>query len=347
MANTTPNKKNMRERADYGVRVARPGYDAAYCEQNQLLFNSGWPILQITKVMKVDDMEASYLFELTTTVTIIDTSGGYPVPISTTTTVEEVQEAPAGYTSTATGAYTPSDEYRSTSVNRIYVRKLVSGTQTIYIYPNESHTEGDITTITERQCQKLPTKSARHRLGYTPFFMDSGDISNITGYVVFFSVDIATDVDYPYTESALSLYSPVKDYGIKSSSIFGKNVPGLCTNMFSKLVQAVKTQATSEGVDEKRAIWSPVKAAAEAKSGELLPYEFYAFLGNASTDTGIDGGVYYAREYPFFLTKNSTGVINDGWAVAVGSYQTTIDVKNSLVVLRSPMVSPEYEERTV
>lgn len=32
-----PNKKNLKKRADYGVRVARPGYDANTCAQNQLL----------------------------------------------------------------------------------------------------------------------------------------------------------------------------------------------------------------------------------------------------------------------------------------------------------------------
>ena len=347
MANFTPNKKNLRERADYGVRVARPGFDAETCAQNQLIFNSGWPILQITGYIKVDSMADSYIFELTTTVTVLDTSGGIPIPVSVTTTVEEVDAPPAGYTSSSTGPYTPPDDFRATSVNRNYVRKLVSGQATTYIYPNESRQEGGYTILTEKTCEKVPAKKAQHRQQIAPFFMNSEDISNTPGYVVFFSVDITKDTDYPYTEGALPLHSAVKDYGIKSSSIFGKNVPGLCTNMFSKLVQAVKTQATSVGTDEIRSVWSPVRSAGEAGNNTLVPYEVYAFLGNSSSDTGIDGGVYYAREYPFYLTKGNTGAINDGWAVAVGSYQTTINVKNSLVVLRSPMVSPEYEERVV
>lgn len=52
MADILVNEQNLVKRKDYGIRVARPGYNASYCAENQLLFNSSWPILQIIGVYK-------------------------------------------------------------------------------------------------------------------------------------------------------------------------------------------------------------------------------------------------------------------------------------------------------
>lgn len=52
MADIPVNESNLVQRKDYGVRIARPGYNASYCADNQLLFNSSWPIMQITGVYK-------------------------------------------------------------------------------------------------------------------------------------------------------------------------------------------------------------------------------------------------------------------------------------------------------
>lgn len=41
------NRSTLIGRRDYGVKIAMPGYDAAYAGDNQLLFNSSFPILQI------------------------------------------------------------------------------------------------------------------------------------------------------------------------------------------------------------------------------------------------------------------------------------------------------------
>ena len=143
------------------------------------------------------------------------------------------------------------------------------------------------------------------------------------------------------------MLSPTVDYGIKSSSIFHR-VDGLCSNMFSKLVQAIKTEKTiadASNVD-KGAVWSPVKAESDAKDNCLLPYEFYGFLGNTWTDASIDGGCYYERWPANYILKAGGTTASKFWAVAM-SAQSITKTKNSLVVVRSPMVSPEYEERTV
>lgn len=344
----TPNKKNLTERANYGVRVARPGYDANNCAQNQLLFNSGWPILQIAEVIDIRGLTPIDICEYSVITTVIKTSTGELV--SETESISYPSEPPSGYNNVQTHYYGPDEmigEYQSISVNRRYIKKAVAGTRTTYNYPQESSTSGEYTTIITKICFVNPYIKKTHRLGYTPFFMTSDMVSNIDGYVILFSVDISKDVDYPYTEKPLALLSPATDYGIKSSSKFGRKVPGLCSNMFSKLVQAVKTQETSTSDLDRRAIWSPVESASDAKGGELLPYEFYSFIGETESGRGIDGGVYYRRDWPFYMTRYNGASLNDAWAVSVGSFQTPIDTKNSLVVLRSPMVSPEYEERVI
>lgn len=344
-----PNKKNLTERANYGVRVARPGYDANNCAQNQLLFNSGWPILQITEVIDIRGLAPIDICEYSVDTTVIKTATGDVA--SETKEISYPSEPPSGYNNVNTYYYDPNEtigEYKSISVNRKYIKKEVAGTRTVYNYPEESSTSGEYTTTIAKICYIKPCIKKNHRLSYTPFFMTSDMVSNIDGYVILFSVDIAKDIDYPYTEKPLALLSPATDYGIKSSSKFGRKVPGLCSNMFSKLVQAVKTEETSVRYNnDLRAIWSPVKDASKAKGGELLPYEFYSFIGEAGSGIGIDGGVYYRRDWPFYMSRYSGGTLNDAWAVSVTSFQDKILSKNSLVVLRSPMVSPEYEERVI
>ena len=334
-----PNKKNLRERSDYGVRVARPGYDANNCAQNQLLFNSGWPILQLVKVIDMTG-DPEYRYILKKDITKIN---NVTYDITETSETEYVDEIPSGWTNSYDTEHIVSS-FRSVSVNRIHIIKDVPGTETVYSYPVDYKTEGDYTIITYTYCNRVPFIKKTHRLYYTPFFLESEAVSNIEGYVLLFSVDITDDVDYPYTEGALSIVGSVGNYGINSSSIFGSKVPGLCSNMFSKLVQAVKTQRTSYG--NYPAIWSPVSNENEAKDGCLLPYEFYSFVSDFSGSVE-DGGDYYYRERPWYIQKSNSGGfidMSEAWAVATG---VEVVGKNSLVVLRSPMVSPEYEEVVV
>lgn len=343
-----PNKKNLTERANYGVRVARPGYDANDCAQNQLLFNSGWPILQIAEVIDMDTANTVNVYEYTITTTVIVTATG--VQVSRDEEVSYPDAVPEGYTSTYTYNFDPDEaggSYRNMWVNRKYVKKALAGNRTIYRYPQQTSTSGEYTTIVDTMCSLSQYAVKSHRLGYTPFFMTSDLVSDIDGYVILFSLDISKDVDYPYTEKPLALLSPATDYGIKSSSKFGSKVPGLCSNMFSKLVQAVKTQETSNSDMDRMAIWSPVKSASDASGGELLPFEFYSFIGDSDSGAGIDGGVYYRRDWPFYISRYNGAGLSDAWAVSVTSFQDAVDTKNSLVVLRSPMVSPEYEERVL
>ena len=348
-----PTKISIRKPSDYGVRVARPGYDAGFCAQNQLLFNSNWPILQICGLMKVADMPTVNGYEMRETTTIYNTSTVPNTVISSQMVVSEVSSVPSGYARSSTYYWTPDyvgGEYATLRVNKKYVEKMIAGNRTAYGWDPEITTSGNTRKVVEKSCEYFPRKRKSHRLGFTPFFMDSSDISSTAGYVVLFSVDIANDVDYPYTEEALAMLSPTVDYGIKSSSIFPR-VDGLCSNMFSKLVQAIKTEKTiadASNVD-KGAVWSPVKAEGSAKDNCLLPFEFYGFLGDTWTDAGIDGGCHYRRQPVYYVPKTGQGgatSMSKYWAVS-NSAMAALNTKNSLVVLRSPMVSPEYEERTV
>ena len=315
------NKKNLVSKGDYGVRVARPGYDANYCSDNQLIFNSGWPILQICGVYDFSNkgVEKNRYFY----------NG------------EWYDELPSGMTY----RYSDSSRYNF-CVNKKYIAKM--GEVKIYTDANDV------------ECYEYTYKRISHRLGFVPFFTSISNISEDTSgdIAILFYINITNDVDYPYTDNPVPLLTGTRDYGIKSSSIFPR-VDGLSTGVFSKLVRAIKTQKsckrieTEEGITNPIVYWSPLdKDELEGSNGKVLKdYEPFAF---SSFDvSGFDssynlvynivsdeGGDYY-REHPVKYAYNSNGV-------AVG-YTTVAQAlenvpKISLVVFRSPLVSPNYVE---
>lgn len=329
------NKPNYKNRSDYGVRVARPGFNAQTCAQNQLLFNSGWAILQIAAVI---DFTGASTIEIIQKQTVIQKVNKHTYDIEETTTIEVVDSVPAGISGTA--YHDNLTDFSAFSINRKYVRKD-TGDGTRY-YTNPTYEEDDdyftttmITYIKKELYQK------RHGQDYTPFFLaGSAVFGGNSNQAIIFTVDIETDVDYPYTEEALPLISAGGDYGIKSESIFGENVPGLCSNMFSKLVQAVKTTDTStfNGL----VFWSPMDKWNADASGVLLPFEFYGFTGDG--DKKQDGGQYYTRYAPTFISDASPSGAEYKDAYVAGLIGQSGVSNGVLVVLRSPMVSPEYEE---
>lgn len=341
------NKKNLKNRGDYGVRVARPGFDAEYCAQNQLIFNSNWPILQICKVIDLGDLG------------ILDEDTGE---------IGAVDGCEYKYYDVANGEWLDSLPAGLTKAGYVYMRDVsVSKNHLFYSidarsYNNSGHT---------RLVWEFRYKKFRHGLGYVPFFFNSEDVSNTSGYVILTSVDIATDVDYPYTEASLPMISTPGDYGIKSASIFGSKVPGLCSNMFSKLVQAVKTTSTSQWLipidsanNEKILCWSPFNKVADAKPGVVTNFEAFAFsaykcpfltsdlaqtwyftVGDA-VDTDIFGDkLYYSRNtITGLLALTASTIYDDAMAYSNIEQVPYLYDDASLVILRSPMVSPEYQE---
>jgi hypothetical protein len=314
------NTKKLKERGDYGVRVARPGFDASNCADNQLIFNSGWPILQLCAVIDFDKATDTYTRYLLPNGTWSDT-------------------LPSGYTDM--GPTWMTDRFDKIGVNKNYCRKFVSART----YMN---------TSTWQEATGVTYKRMRHYLGYTPFFIPADDVTGTTSNkVLLFSVEIETDVDYPYTDAALPMVSIPDDYGMKSSSIFGPRVPGLSTGQFSKLVQAVKTQETAKYTEEtsgtKMPYWSPLSDAPNSTPSKspLLPFEafgfaikgFYTSSGTVAYDEK-DGGYYT----PIYARAIADGGSSLAYVYSLQALAEQYFRKSSLVIFRSPLVSPEYEE---
>ena len=343
----TCNTKKLRKRADYGVRVARPGYDANDCAQNQLVFNSNWPIIQITEVIDLNkDVETKYVW-------LYDgynyETGEYEREWRTT--------EPAGMN------YTTSYEQVGISVGKNYVW---------YQFYFQGGTASD-----NRWWRKISYKQIYHGLGYSPLFYRSEDISNTAGYLILTSVDLSVDIDYPYTEGSTMFLGGLGDYGISSSSKFGKRVPGLRSDMFSKLVQAVKTEKTSNaphygigtGTGTEPVLlpeagtlyWSPLTSLDNYR-GCLEPYEAIAYYGYdnpfgeadvVSVDDVLPGfgtdGPYYRDDQAIvravsYDPAQPGSVFGDGVAFTDLGQATSGSRHSSMVIIRSPMVSPEYEE---
>lgn len=341
----TCNTPKLRKRANYGVRVARPGYDANECAQNQLVFNSNWPIIQIAEVIDLNkDVETRYVW----------LNQEYS---DTGVTREWSETEPAGIT------YSGGYERVGFSVGKNYIW---------YQTYSQSGTDSN-----NKYWQKITYKRIYHGLGYPPMFYRSEDISNISGYLIITSVDLSVDIDYPYTEGATMFLGSLSDYGIASSSKFGKRVPGLRSDMFSKLIQAVKTEKTSnapvrygpnpEDISPEAGIlyWSPLKELVDWE-GCLEPYEAVAYYGfnnpfgqsdvvtqdgNELAGFGIDGPYYrddqaIVRAVPYSGTPSGS-IFGDGVAFTDLGQGTYGSKHASMVIIRSPMVSPEYEEIVV
>lgn len=43
--------KTMRSRGDYGIKIAKRGYDVQFAKDNELLYNSSFPVLQIVAIL--------------------------------------------------------------------------------------------------------------------------------------------------------------------------------------------------------------------------------------------------------------------------------------------------------
>ena len=317
------NDKNLVSKGNYGIRVARPGYDASSCSDTQLIFNSGWPILQICGVYDFDEkgVEVKKYFR----------NG------------EWIDSLPSGYNST----YNEEINHKY-CVNKKYVA-MVTGIKDYY-YNNAP------------MCIEFTYKRISHNMGFTPFFMKMSDISgsSSSNKIVIFYMDITKDVDYPYNESPTPILSAPRDYGIKSSSIFPR-VPGLSTGMFSKLVKAIKTQDTCNRLvfdeyypDDKEPVvyWTPLdkKDIEVATKTTLSNYEPFAFCsyefsyfanGEFKYDWLKDENGFYYREHPVKYFYNSS-TIPVGYTTLGQAIVPT--KKISMVVFRSPLVSPEYVE---
>lgn len=290
-------------RGDYGVRVARKGFDAATGADSDLLFNSNWPIIQIVKLISEENKRIY---------------------------IDETENVPASY------IFQYSSDESGCAVDEAYL--YLPATTDFYIDP-------------ETFVQHAYKKQYRiyHGMGYVPFFFRSDVVSNVSGYYLITNINIRKDVDYPYTSKPSSYDGMSKDYGIKSKSMTRKQLPrygvrgcGLNTNIQSKMVMAVKTEksmskeSTGQTLNRVLAAWGLPKDENTQKTMSLYDFECYGFYADSDT------------RMKFTETPVLVNPPND---MKGGRYQCSVDLpdtpanyKMSLVIIRTPMVAPDYEE---
>lgn len=356
------NKTNLKKKGDYGIRVAKWGYDANTCSDGQLLFNSNWPIIQIAKMQKID---------------------GEPKLIGSTEYPTITSEAPWVF----------KEEYDKNiaGVDRRYVYTKAHIRLWQYTVPGPEPWSPSVTL----SFYQADMYGFTHGLGYTPMFFSEQDFNGYNpehNRVVLTNIDIATDVDYPYLSKPSLGRAYSSDYGIRSKAYYAKDFPkansrrgvGLDTAIQGKQIMAVKTQDTiaKEGwpiinpnvtpplTEPASCVYHPPKDDDGKYILDPTEFEYYGFVSNmiamikspesftaggdmgggGSTSNVFDplrfgyGDVYFRTmvfPLPFFNFdgEDMTGVrlMPAGWFEGVSGNWT----KQSLVVVRSPMVSPD------
>lgn len=294
-------------RGDYGVRVARKGFDAATGADSNLLFNSNWPIIQIVKVISEENKR---IYK------------------------DETQDIPASY------IYQRTETREEYSVDEHY-----------FYLPPEINYYFDPDTYT----QHLYKKQYRiyHGLGYVPLFYCSKYVSDTDGYYLLTNINIRKDADYPYTAKPSSYYGMTTDYGIKSKSMTRKSLPrygvrgcGFNTNIQSKMIMAIKTEQSKSketsggGLQQVPAAWAvPKSSENEQVLSDLQDFEAIGFYANDDTD-----GKFLQASV---MLQPLTDIENGRYIIGGQAAPNPTNLKESLVIIRTPMVAPDYEEITV
>lgn len=337
------NKTNMQKKGDYGVRVAKWGYDAGSCEDGDLLFNSNWPIVQLAKYIRPDakweDVEM-------------------PNPPS-----DKPYDSPDEYDTAET----------IVGVDRKYCYTCDGGT--IWQYHTVEYDEWGNEIWTFHNFVKPRLKRHRHNLGYTPMPISSETLGGEPGGVVLTNIDITKDVDYPYVSKPRLASSRVADYGISSKAYYAgklnmhnKRYMGLSSSIQSLQVQSVKTWKTVAkkgwgddiAPNSRGSVYYPPTNNGQYifSAGELT---YFGFLGgmmgvgapnilvdNAYSDSNLGEDINFGYGDVLF-SCNVYGAYGGAYVsgVLVGFVDDVYDdtlPKTSLVALRCPMVSPDIIE---
>lgn len=356
------NKTNLKKRGDYGIRVAKWGYDANTCTDGQLLFNSNWPIIQIAQMKNIDG-EPKLI-------------GSTKYPVVTAEEPWELYE---------------EKEKNIAGVDRRYVYTKAYIREYRWYEPSQYPWEPPV----KHSFFQCDLYGFIHGLGYTPMFYSEQDFNGHNpehNRVVLTNVDITKDVDYPYISKPSIGKAYSSDYGVKSKAYYTNTFPkgktkrgiGLDTAIQGKQIMAVKTQDTiaKDGwpiVDEysdppitepSSCVYYPPKNEDDEYIIEPDQFEYYGFVSNIfallqspesfNAGGGMGGGggnttnvfdrltmgygdIYFRTivfPLPFYgFGEEMTGArlmpanwfISDQW----GDW-----AKQSLVVVRIPMVSP-------
>lgn len=343
MYNYPQNKSNKVKQGDYGVRVARYGYDANICRDGELMFNSNWPILQIVKMIGRSDI-SPYYFGSTKEPVITSAKPYRLVDIRTINTVGVDKSK----------VYTKIDAY-------------------VYEYT-------DSNSVIHR-FYRLGLYGFTHNLGYTPMFFRETDFNwgntAAGNRIILTGVDIANDVDYPYTSSPMIRSNVYRsDYGIRSKADYAGKFPktgsnigvGFDTSIMGKQIMAVKTER-SKNSGSPVCVYYPPKDNNKNYFMSGDKFEYYAYVSNMAILSGIEWNIGEV-----VVVDNDTSDVNIGYGNVYFEWDTTslpyeasvggdfrdiegmmitppalaslpVDFnKQSLVVVRMPMVSPDVKD---
>ena len=305
-------------RGDYGVRVARNGYDASTCADSDLLFNSGWRIIQIVKVIS-EENKRIYVDETqdvpsTYVLVEINTNGIWHWNCAVDEQWFYLPLVTYEYIDPATGHYHFYDkQYRIWHglgyMPLFFKSEFCADVPGYYL----------LTNIDIRQDVDYPyTNAPSHYYGGT---QDYGIKSK------------------SYTRKDIPEPGETRGCGIN-------------TSIQSKMVMAVKTEKSKAPDYEYEGQTYPVPCPSwcvppddNAQTTTIKDYEAFGFFPYNHSGSVYDTTGQPLMEYPIgWSGQGGNGeryMLIDQWGAAM------TDAKKSLVILRSPMVAPDLEEITI
>lgn len=300
------NKENLVGRKDYGVKVARPYYDVRNCADNQLLFNSGWPILQVIGVFPV---------KLLRTVT--------PSPIQSY--YQFYKDEVVSYTHCATSP----TKVETGAIRHWYVWEY-GGPKPSYYYSDDiygyEHNLGYPPLA-------FPTNNLFNLSNHV--MITNIDISKDVDYpytdapLEYFGGDL----DYgfktrAYWEHDMPRGNSIEGYGINS-------------RLSSKMVQAIKTEETIDTTGGNKYInWEPPRDTSGNLVNGLDAYEYFSFGMDVNDTMGLYSPITTSY-YPLNSQSNQAEYVSTSpiETLVIDKYK-----KQSMVIIRSPMVAPTIRE---
>ena len=302
------NKSTLIARRDYGMKIAMPGFDLHIATDNQLLFNSSFPIFQIKILAALGVITAN--------------ASGLP------TTAE--LNAP-NYGGEFLGVFTQG--YGQTYVYRWYHGL---GYPPFFIPVGANGVLFGTQWSVDEQY-----------LYYTAFIPPtigwSGQRNGVVDMLLLCPIDLSKDIEYPYTAKPLDMdYGKSVDYGFKSAEygeITEHNLDnlGVDPTLQSQMVLAVKTMATKEAGATAIEYIIP----SGMSLNDVMVYGFVKQTNTYDTLTITSWKhVYQYGQTPpsiMFDTANNMARL-----VLSGS-----ETDAAMIMTRMPMVAPSYVEVTL
>lgn len=296
-------------RGDYGIRVARNGFDANTAGDSNLLFNSNWPIIQIVKVISEDNK-----------VKIIDETEGIP----SSWILTRVEK---------TG---------------VFIWDCAVDEKWLYL-PRYTYWYTDPQTFEMHFCDKqykiYHGLGYAPMFFHSEYVSDKSGYYLMTNIDIRKDADYPYTSKASYYDGATKNYGiKSKSHTRKQMPQPGETRGcGINTLIQSKLIMAVKTEKSKTHSDDPNnpapnASWGVPKDDNDAKTTKLTDYEPFAYFSG-------DGIVPFEEASAgIFPPSDPDGRFQ---IVGLGGSAYAVGSKASMVVIRSPMVAPDVQEITI